>query len=74
MKLIYLAIIALGAFIAIWFFFIAPAERRHHERKLEMVRKRIEQREAALAEQKRSVETGDGKSTGHSEEDSGVTQ
>ena len=46
MKLFLLAIAALAAFIAIWFFFVAPAERRHHERKLEMVRKRIERRES----------------------------
>ena len=51
MKLIYLAIIALGAFVAIWVFFVVPAERRHHERKLEMVRKQIEKREARLNEQ-----------------------
>lgn len=46
MKLIYLAILALSAFVAIWFFVVVPAERRHHERKLEIVRKRIEKREA----------------------------
>ena len=46
MKLIYLAILALGAFVAIWIFVVVPAERRHHERKLEIVRKRIEKREA----------------------------
>lgn len=50
MKLFYFAIIALAAFIAVWIFFVIPAERRHHERKLDLVRKRIEQREAALAE------------------------
>ena len=49
MKLISLAIAVLAAFIAIWVFVVVPAERRHHERKLEMVRKRIEQREAARA-------------------------
>ena len=50
MELIYLAILALGAFVAIWIFFVVPAERRHHERKLEIVRKRIEKREAARDE------------------------
>ncbi len=46
MNLIYWAIIGLGAFVAIWIFFVAPAERRHHERKLELVQKRIEERQA----------------------------
>jgi hypothetical protein len=48
MKLIYTAMIALAAFIAIWFFIVVPAERRHHERKLESLRKRIEKRESAF--------------------------
>lgn len=47
MKLFYLAIFALAAFIAVWIFLVIPAERKHHERKLDLVRKRIEQREAA---------------------------
>ncbi len=46
MNLIYWAIIGLGAFIAIWFLFVVPAERRHHERKLEMIQKKIEKRQA----------------------------
>jgi predicted MFS family arabinose efflux permease len=41
------AIIVLGAFVAIWMFFVAPAERRHHERKLELLQKKIEQRQAS---------------------------
>jgi len=46
MNLIYWAIIGLGAFVSIWMLFVVPAERRHHERKLELVRKRIEERQA----------------------------
>ena len=46
MDLIYWAIIGLGAFVAIWMLFVVPAERRHHERKLELVQKRIEKRQA----------------------------
>lgn len=46
MNLIYWAIIGLGAFVAIWMLFVAPAERRHHERKLEILRKRIQQHQA----------------------------
>ncbi|MDX1405618.1 MAG: hypothetical protein R3192_13810 [Woeseiaceae bacterium] len=44
MKLIYWAIIGIGLFIAVWFLFVVPAERRHHERKLEVIRKRLEKR------------------------------
>jgi hypothetical protein len=39
-----MAIIGLVAFVAIWMFFVVPAERRHHERKMELVRKKIERR------------------------------
>ena len=50
MKLIYIAIAALVAFIAIWMIFVVPAERKHHERKLESLRSRIEKREAEKKE------------------------
>ncbi len=43
--MIYWAIIGLGAFIAVWILFVAPAERRHHERKLELLQKRIDKRQ-----------------------------
>jgi archaellum biogenesis protein FlaJ (TadC family) len=51
MKLLYLALLALASFVAIWIFFVMPAERKHHERKLEIVRKKIEMREAGKDEQ-----------------------
>jgi hypothetical protein len=54
MKLILISIAVLAAFVAVWFFFVVPAERRHHERKLEMVKKRIEKREAANRDQSES--------------------
>jgi hypothetical protein len=47
MKLIYIAMLALAGFIAIWIFVVVPSERKHHERKLESLRKRIEKRETA---------------------------
>ena len=50
MRLMAYAAIALALFVAIWFFVVAPAERKYHERKLEAVRKRIEKREAAKQE------------------------
>lgn len=48
MKLIYIALLILAAFIGVWVLFVIPAEKRHHERKLESLRKRIAKREAAL--------------------------
>ena len=51
MRLLLLSIAVLAAFVAVWFFFVVPAERRHHERKLEMLRKRIEKREGTEKEQ-----------------------
>jgi len=56
---VYIAIAVLVAFIAVWFVFIAPAERRHNERKLEMVRKQIEQRKQAAAEQRKVADPED---------------
>ena len=47
MDLMVWAVIVLGAFVAIWMLFVAPAERRHHERKLELLQKKIEQRQAS---------------------------
>ncbi len=48
MDLMYWAMIVLVAFVAIWMLFVAPAERRHHERKLELLQKKIEQRQASI--------------------------
>ena len=45
MDMIYWAILGLGVFIAIWFLFVVPSERRHHERKLEMLQRRIDNRQ-----------------------------
>lgn len=44
MTMIYWAMIGLGAFVAIWIFVVIPAERRHHERKLEIIQRQIEKR------------------------------
>jgi hypothetical protein len=45
MNLITWAILILAVFIAIWVFVVVPAEKRHHERKLESLRSRIEKRQ-----------------------------
>ena len=49
MNYVYMAIVVLGAFVAIWMIFVIPAERRHHERKMELVRKKIERRKEQSA-------------------------
>lgn len=43
--LIYGFLIATALFIAVWFALVVPSERRDHERKLALVRKRIAERE-----------------------------
>lgn len=60
MKLIYIAMLALGAFVAIWMFFVVPAERKHHDRKLEALRKQIEKREASKEEEQKYAEPDSG--------------
>jgi len=57
--LILTSIVILVAFVAVWLLVVVPAERRHHERKLEMVRKRIAQREATRTAEE---ESGDNES------------
>lgn len=42
MNYFYMAILGLAAFVAIWIIFVVPAEKRHHERKMELVRKKIQ--------------------------------
>ena len=60
MNYIYVAIIGLGAFVAIWMFFVVPAERRHHERKMELVRKKIERRTEQRAVADKAESDGEG--------------
>jgi hypothetical protein len=55
-----MAIAVLAAFLAIWIFVVVPAERRHHERKLEVLRKQIEKRQASKAEGKPDTEQAPG--------------
>jgi hypothetical protein len=46
-NLLTITIAVLAAFLAIWMFVVVPAERRHHERKLEALQKRIEKRQTS---------------------------
>ena len=60
MNYLYMAIIVLAAFVAIWLIFVVPAERQHHERKMELVRKRIEQRKEQSTVVDGAVSDGNG--------------
>lgn len=48
--MLWYALAALAAFVAIWFFVVVPSEKRHHERKLAIIRERMEKRRAAESE------------------------
>ena len=64
MKLFYLAIAVLVAFLAIWLFVVVPAERRHHARKLAALQRQIEKREAARHEIHSASGSGDDQAGG----------
>ena len=53
MTLMTWAILILAVFIAIWIFIVIPAEKRHHERKLESLRNRIEKRQGQSQDEAR---------------------
>ena len=53
MNLMIWAVLILVAFIAVWFFIVVPAEKKHHERKLESLRSRIEKRESSRADEEK---------------------
>ena len=62
MRLVYWALLGLALFVAIWLLFVVPAERRHHERKLALVRRKIEQRQKdsdAMEDESESSDSGD---------------
>lgn len=45
MTLVYGFLIGMGVFVAIWFAFVVPSEQRDHQRRLEILQKRIAERE-----------------------------
>ena len=64
MNLMTWAILILATFIAIWVFVVIPAEKRHHERKLESLRSRIEKRQGRKQDDARyGAPAGNGEST-----------
>jgi hypothetical protein len=38
-------LVAIGVILVVWFAFVAPSERRYHEKKLKLLQERIEKRE-----------------------------
>lgn len=50
LKLIGLAAIILAALAAIWFLIVVPGEKRDYERRLALIQKKLEQRNAATDE------------------------
>ena len=55
MNSMYWAVGVLTAFVVIWFLFVAPAERRHHERKLAVLQKKLDERNEAQNSEKDSA-------------------
>lgn len=45
--MLWYALAALAAFVVIWFFVVVPSEKRHHERKLRIIREQLEKRRTA---------------------------
>lgn len=51
-SLIAIAALVVVVFVAIWMLLVVPAEKRHHQRKLDALQRRIEIREAEAARMK----------------------
>lgn len=54
LKLIGLAAIVLAVLAAIWFLIVVPGERRDYERRMALIQKKLEQRNAAMDEGEKS--------------------
>ncbi len=44
-------LIAFGLMAVIWFVFVAPSERRYHEKKLQLLQERIRKRQALMRQE-----------------------
>ncbi|MBT8085820.1 MAG: hypothetical protein HKN35_04260 [Woeseia sp.] len=58
--LIYGFLIVLALFLVVWFAFVVPSEKRDHERKLALIRKRLAEREQQKKLSPRNTEDQDG--------------
>lgn len=54
---VFISFILIVIFVVIWVFVVAPSERRHHERKLEIVQKRLSRRQEALREEHEAADS-----------------
>lgn len=56
-------LVAVALIVVIWFAFVAPSERRYHQRKLKLMQERIEKREksrqAAAGDERCGSSSGD---------------
>ena len=64
LKLILIATAILGALGAIWMFIIVPAEKRDHQRRLDLVQSKLEKRQAA---KQQDVQSDDNDTAGNSQ-------
>lgn len=58
MKLILLASAVLGVLGAIWLFIVVPAEKRDHQRRLDLLQSKLEKHQAAKHDDMRSDDGG----------------
>ena len=58
--LVYGFLAGLALFVVVWFVFVVPTERRDHERRLALVRKRLAEREEQLARIREEEDKADG--------------
>ena len=63
-------LVAVALIVVIWFVFVAPSERRYHERKLELMQERIEKRKQHLKEEKARRDGADATSVIDADSDS----
>ncbi len=62
MKLIMSAAVILGALGAIWVFVVIPAEKRDHQRRLDLVRRKLDKRQSASPD---DIHSEDGNTAGN---------
>jgi hypothetical protein len=62
-------LIAMGLFVACWFAFVVPSERKHHERKLAVIQKRLAEKER-LGSERLVASTGEEESAAARSHDS----
>jgi hypothetical protein len=64
-------LIAMGLFVTFWFVFVVPSERRHHERKLAVIQKRLAEKERLRNERPVASSDDEGVAAGRSHDSAG---